>query len=216
MPTRLLALCLLLGVSLVGYAQNSGSIHITALGADGSPLPHESVNVSRPMDAGPPRTCWTDDQGTCSIDHLPLDEYEVFFDDYKQGYPRPSPFYSGRSFNPTIITLSESNPAQNIVLHLGPKSGFLKLIVTDAISGKPILPISFRISWASDPENTILTGRGDDLTVLVPAGIPLTLAASSDGYREWSYQSDAAPANHTLVLQSGEHQTLNIRLQPQH
>jgi hypothetical protein len=214
MRSRWFIFCLLLGTGILGRAENLGSVQVTVLDAKEKPVQNAPVEMGRPMDAAPRPMCWTDKHGTCAFDHLPIGEYEAYIFNYKEGYPRPNPFYFGRNFKPTVVTLQESDPSQKITLHLGRRQDFLKLIVTDAVSGKPIMPVGFRISWTSDPDNTIETGRGDDLVVLVPPGVPLSLVASSDGYKDWQYTSADDAANHNLVLQSGESRILNIRLQP--
>lgn len=213
MPSPWFAVCLALGAGVLGYAQDFGSVHVTVRNAKEEPVQQGLVVIGREWEAAQ-RTCWSDTKGTCTINHLPMGEYEVYFLNYKEGHPSPNTFYFGRNFKPTMVTVQRSNLSQDIVLHLLPKQGFLKLVVIDAVSGKPILPVSFRISWASDPDNTIATGRPDDLVVLVPGSVPLNMVASSGGYEDWQYASPYNPADHTLLLRAGEHRTLTIHLRP--
>jgi hypothetical protein len=214
MPSPWLAICLLLGAGGLARGEDFGSIQARVLDSNGTPVKGAQVDIDQEWSAASWPVCWTDEHGICSINHLGTGEFEVYVLDYKEGYPRPNEFYFGRQFKQTTVKLDERNPSASVTLRLGPKLGFLKLIVTDAITGKEILPVSFRFCWSSDPGNTMLSGRGDDLTLLVPPDVPVTMTASSEGYEDWAYTSRDNPEDHNLLLHSGERLTLNIRLHP--
>ena len=208
--------CLLLGTGVLGRAVDLGSIHVTVLDAQQKPVRNAQVEMHQEWNAAGFFPCWTDEHGTCTLGPVAMGQYEVYISNYKEGYPRPSSFYFGRDFKRTTVTLQKDARSQNVVLHVGSRMGFLKLIVTDELSGSEIMPVDFRISWVSDPDNATSTGRGDDLVVLVPGDVPLSLIASSDGYEDWQYTSTDGAAVHSLIVHPGEHRTLSIRLHPKH
>jgi len=196
-------------------AQTAGSIHVIVLGEDNKPVQGAQVIAPRSgkfQDMYP--MCKTLEDGACTIRGILFDRYSLSASKWYDGYPCVGRFYSGSTAKETIVALSKKSPAAEVVLHVGPRAGFLKLVVTDAVTGKEILPVSFRFRWASDPDNAIMSGRPDDLTLLIPADVPVTFVASSAGYEDWTYASPDDSSNRALRLRSGERLTLHIPLQP--
>jgi hypothetical protein len=196
-------------------AQSAGSIHVTVLDENQKPVSSAQVmtDPAGVLEDMVSTTCVTGEDGTCTIGRLEPGQWVVYAFKYRDGYPRPSQFFQGRNFKQTVVKLTESGLSESVVVDVGPKQGFLKLIVTDALTGKEIMPVSFDLRWVSDSSNWMETGRGDSFIVLVPANVPLAMVASSEGYEDWAY---ASSADHALLLHSGEKLTLHIRLQPKH
>ncbi len=213
------ALGALLSATSLCSAQSAASIHVTVLDADEKPV--TSAVVQADVDADEDGKLWdmapmcsTGEDGSCALDVWRPGQWVVSVSKYQDGYPGPDQFYLGRNFKQTIIKTTEKSASENVVVHIGPKQGFLTLIVTDAVTGKEITSARFKFHWVSDPTNSTESGNDPDIATLAPANVPVTMVATSQGYEDWTYTSSTDPADHVLLLQSGERRTLYIRLQP--
>ncbi|HEX4229009.1 MAG TPA: hypothetical protein VHZ07_10080 [Bryobacteraceae bacterium] len=145
---------------------------------------------------------------------LKLIGYWLVTEDEPAGYPNTmSRLYQ---LNPQLVYLSPESPVANVVIRLGPKAAVLTGYVTDAVTGSPVRNGGIEL-WRSDDVKRSIGGRPvqAQYKILLPASTAVSLKFSAPGYQSWYYPgvADASRAT-SLTLESGQQQTLDVRLQP--
>jgi hypothetical protein len=212
-----LTLCAAVVIAGSGFClgQASGSIVITVLDENQARVSGAWVTAHHAGELADtwPGSCTTGDNGTCTMRIQGPGRFALEAAKVVDKYPPRIPFYFGKNFKEDVVELREANSTASGVLHIGSKAGAVKGNVFDAVTGKALVG-SAEFHWVSDQAIWIQTGISEiGRPVLVPANVPVTLVVSREGYENWKY-SGPDGALKAIVLQPGQEEILNIRLQP--
>lgn len=179
-------LCLLFGAIAV-YGQ-SGSICGTVLDENGAPARLVKVVA---MTMGPHSgalTGRTDKSGHYCVSNLPAGDYMMSAHDPEKGYPEMSSiFYSAWSADlEPKASITAQNSKSHVDWQIPYKAGFVKVHLTDAVTGKQIIPMSFNLVVQSRPDAGFMRGAYPSTELLlVPPHEDIDFTVSSPGYKEW-------------------------------
>jgi hypothetical protein len=132
--------------------------------------------------------------------------------DSEKGYPQMgSIFYSLQRPNP-VVHIAIGNLKGHADWRIPYKAGLIEVTLTDARTGKPIIPMIFSLALQSNPKDGFMRGSSaSTLALLVPPNENVYFKVSAPGYGEW-------PADGTngklLNLLPGRTERLAIALQP--
>ena len=115
-------------------------------------------------------------------------QYTIFPDKKDAGYqPQLVPFYRNPSLRPVEVILTDVVKTASVLVPLGPKNGALVGKAVDALTGKPIENIRFRLCQAANPGICWITSvkNATGQFSIAAAHVPFTLQISSDGYEDW-------------------------------
>ena len=201
----------------VSTAQQIYSIRGKVVDEKGAPLVGAEVRAD-PLAGGPRsdivRSVETDRDGRFSIVDLEPITYKIFAMKEAAGYPNTAfSFYSGNIF-PTV-KLTNSDPAAEVVLSIGPPAGAVIGTVRDAVSGNAITA-TFLLRRLSDTENWLSMSQPSGFRVLVPVEVDVSLEVSAAGYKTWYYGGASDQLNRPPIrLDSGKEMRLDIQLEPE-
>jgi hypothetical protein len=128
----------------------------------------------------------TDSTGHYCIDNVDFGNYVMSADDPKKGYPEMGPiFYSSQRPNPEVHIAIE-NLKGHADWRIPYKAGFLEVVLTDARTGKPIIPMFFSLALQSNPKDGFMRGSSvSTAAFLVPPNENIYFTVNARGYREW-------------------------------
>jgi hypothetical protein len=154
----------------------------------------------------------TDSTGHYCIDNVASGDYFMSAADPEKGYPEMgSIFYSLQRPNPKVRIVM-GNLKGHADWRIPYKAGFIEVALTDARTGKPIIPMFFTLVVQSRPKNGSMHGSSASTSaLLVPPNENIYFIVSARGYGEW-------PADGTkgklLNLLPGRTERLAVALQP--
>lgn len=154
----------------------------------------------------------TDRNGHYCVHNIALGHYIMSADDPEKGYPQMgSLFYSWRTPKPEV-SITPTNLEGHADWRIPYKAGFVEITLTDARTGKPVIPMFFNLVVQSRPESGWMRGSiASTAPLLLPPKENVYLVLSAPGYREW-------PADGTkgklLNLLPGRSEKLLVALQP--
>jgi hypothetical protein len=154
----------------------------------------------------------TDSTGHYCINNVADGDYVMSAADTEKGYPElGSIFYSVQRPGPEVH-IATGNLKGHADWRIPYKAGFVEVALTDARTGKPIIPMFFNLVLQSSPKNGFMRGSSlSTAALLVPPNENIYFTVSAPGYKEW-------PADGTkgilLNLLPGRTERLAIALQP--
>ena len=203
-------------------APSTGTVQGTVIDPEGIPVADASVYYElRDTPApGHPRTVATDKSGAFILEGVAAGK--VSLGAFKES---ASYNYSIFAFNApprTSMLQVEVKPGEtrrNLIIHLAPKAGLLRLRVLDAATRQPLSQIRFQLCRAdhADDIGYCLGGGGSpsasdgDLSQFVPPSVPISIKLSALNYTNWTYK-DQDTGSSLLTLKSGETRVLTIYL----
>jgi hypothetical protein len=217
MKTALRAACLLFVATAIaqqtGAVQPNGTIHGTAVGRDGKPVPHlhlEAAPLGVPLGTVLPGTI-TNDKGEYRFQKLPWwGRYTVRAEDEDAGYSSYSG--TGGTTQPTEVELTPEQRERELRLDIPQKAAFLKVNLTNRSSGAPISAMAVRVMRGTGPSPLVFSiSCASSKAVLLPPGRDLLIHVTSHGYREWDESVGIGKPIHAV---SGSEIVLNVQLEP--
>ena len=214
---RVVMFVYLLFAMLTGYCQSSigptGSICGTTLDEKGAPAAFvRVVAIYVGANSGPYSMGETDQLGHYCVANVAVGDYVMSADDPEKGYPQIwSIFYDSPSPKPKV-----SITAQNLQGHadwqIPYKAGSLKVHLTDARTGKQIIPMFFNLVLRARPDVGFIRGSCASTTpLLVPPNEDIYFTVSAQGYQEWPGDGTRG---RLLNLLPGATEYFEIALQP--
>jgi len=170
------------------------------------------VAIYQGSHSGPYPSGKTDGAGHYCINNVAPGDYVMSAEDTEKGYPQMgSIFYSVQRPTPEVH-IAIGNLKGHADWRIPYKAGFVEVALTDAQTGKQIIPMFFNLVLQSSPKNGFIHGSSSSTAaLLVPPNENIYLAVSAPGYKEW-------PADGTkgklLNLLPGRTEKLAIALQP--
>jgi hypothetical protein len=209
-------LTVLLFATAVAYSQSdtpTGSICGVVQDENGAPASFvKVVAIYGAPDTGLLPSGKTNSTGHYCVDNLAPGTYVMSAADPEKGYPEMgSIFYSVQRPTPEVH-IAIGNLKGHADWRIPYKAGFVEVALTDARTGKPIIPMFFNLVLQSSPKNGFIRGSSrSTAALLVPPNENIYFTVSAPGYREW-------PADGTkrklLNLLPGRTERLVIALQP--
>jgi hypothetical protein len=200
----------------VTYSQSDtpmGSIYGIVRDENGAPASFvKVVAIYDGPHSGPFPLGKTDGSGHYCINNVAPGDYVMSAADPEKGYPEMgSIFYSLQRPSPEVH-IAIGNLKGQADWRIPYKAGFVEVTLTDARTGKPIIPMFFSLVIQSTPEKGFMRGStASTAALLVPPKENIYLIVSAPGYGEW-------PANDTkgklLNLLPGKTERLVVALQP--
>ena len=213
---RLHVLTTLLFATSLAYGQSDALMgSICGIVQDENGAPASFVKVVAIYDgphSGPYPLGKTDSTGHYCLQNLALGHYIMSAEDPEKGYPQMgSVFYSWQTPKPEV-SIAATNLEGHADWRIPYKAGFVEVALTDARTGKPVIPMFFNLVVQSRPENGWMRGSmASTAALLLPPNENVYLILSAPGYREW-------PADGTkgklLNLLPGRTEKLVVELQP--
>src|SRR5436309_9126314 len=190
----------------------SGVIHGTANAKDGQPAKNVQL-VAFPfgvaLGAVVPHTK-TNDAGEYRFENLPWwGRYTVFADDEEAGY---SNLHRETVSGPSEAEITPEHPEAGLNLSLPPKSGFLRIELTNRETAAGISTMRITVMAAENPGSPLFTlNCHSNRFILLPPDKNLLLHVTSDGFREWD---ESFGEGKLLLLPSGTKRTIVVQLEP--
>jgi hypothetical protein len=206
---------LLSALSAYGQSANqpNGSICGTVLDENGLPARLIKVIAIREGASGPPEVGKTDESGHYCIGDLAPGDYVMSADDTDHGYPITASHRGGFFYlEPTPqqkVRITSVNLTGHADWRIPYKVGWVKVKLTDALTGKVIPDISFRLTNTSGGVSIVT--RPSITPILIPPNSDFYLEVSAPGYRSWPEEGTKGMR---LNLRPGETQTIEIALSP--
>jgi hypothetical protein len=206
-----------------------GSVEGVVLDQQNKPVPNANVWALPEQDgatttfASYPRVTATtsDAAGRFVLTHVPIGRIYVYGFKESEGYPYGfNSFYSPKYGQSWVVV--EAKPASvisGVILHLGPKSAYLKVNATD--EDGVAVPIGYQLDrddipgpfYTSVPTDHRLVGVGFFNGVMLVPPLPFRLTVQADGYEPWHYGGKHwAGKDGLITLKSGQTLSLNVRL----
>lgn len=159
--------------------------------------------------SGPYSSGTTDNDGHYCISGVRPGDYELSADDVEKGYPQ-----LGNTFYGDASAKVEITP-QELTAHLDwripYRAGTLHIQLTDANTGKMILPMFYDMKVKSDQTKRRMYGSMfSSPPLLVPPDQEILLSIRAPNYSKWSQESE----NGIVRLAAGSEHTLQIVLVP--
>jgi hypothetical protein len=214
---RVIVYVYLLLATFLAYGQSSmeptGSICGTTLDENGAPAAFvRVVAIYVGAHSGMYPMGKTDKSGHYCVANVAPGDYVMSADDPEKGYPQIwSIFYDAPSPKPKV-----SITAQNLQGHadwqIPYKAGFLKVHLTDARTGKQIIPMFFKLVLRSRPDVGFMRGScASTMPLLVPPNEDIYFTVSAPDHQEWPRDGTIG---RLLNLLPGATQDFVIALQP--
>lgn len=180
----------LLFATSLAYGQSDtlmGSICGIVQDENGAPASFvKIVAIYQGAHSGPFPLGKTDSTGRYCVDNVAPGDYVMSAADPKQGYPEMgSIFYSLRRPNPEVH-IAIGNLKGHADWRIPYKAGFIEVALTDARTGKPIIPMIFSLVLQSSPKDGFMRGSiASTSALLVPPNENVYFKVSAPGYGEW-------------------------------
>jgi hypothetical protein len=213
----------LLSAGFTAYGQSSdepmGSICGMVQDENGVPaslVKVTAVYVGPKAHTGPYARGETDGVGRYCI-HVTIGDYIMSADDVNKGYPLMAiMFYASHDSNAQSSAPGISITAEELTRHVDwripYKAGFVTVKLTDARTGKQIVPMFFDLVVRSRPEDGHMHGsRASTAALLVPPNEDIGFAVSAPGYQWWPGDDKKGKL---MNLLPGTTEEVAIELQP--
>jgi hypothetical protein len=213
---RLHVLTALLFATTVTYGQSDAPMgSICGMVQDENGAPASFVKVVAMYDgphSGPYPLGKTDSTGHYCVDNVAPGDYLMSAEDPEKGYPEMySNFYSSQRRDPEVH-IAIGNLKGHADWRIPYKAGFVEVVLTDARTGKPIIPMFFSLVVQSRPETGVMRGsRASTAALLVPPNENVYFKVSAPGYGEWPADGTKGKLLNSLP---GRTERLAIALQP--
>jgi hypothetical protein len=176
------------------------------------PLPGANVFVvpddSRFQAVFPLRSVTTDRSGRFTFTSLPPMTYRIFAMKEEEDYPNT--FFSFYSNDRVDKLQVEDSKTAEVTLHVF-KAGRIEGTVRG--QNHEQLTGTFLLQRVANPSFSVTAAFPSNFSVLVPAGTPVEVKVSADGFQDWYYSKQGALASHTpLTVAAGEHRRIDVVL----
>lgn len=198
---RLLLICTFVCRAALGQA-STDSVKGVVLDDGGKPLAKATVYAVGAQDMTKQIRTTSDSDGHFVLQSLPPGL--VYIDAYKESDGYPYSFFSfykvPDSETPVPVRIKTESETQNIVLHLGPRTAYLKVDV----EGEDESPLSGMLSFERfDIPGPYKRSVSSKDTVAVPP-VPFRITFEAPGYLPWHFDK-------VVALKSGESMVVKIR-----
>ena len=192
-----------------------GTIEGTVVDPSGTPVANATVYL---LQNGRAPATVTDAQGNFVLLNVPVGTHRVFAYKESENYPNPVwSFYSdayGLEGFP-VVEVRRDEVSRGVLVGLPPKAGRLKVLVTEAITKRPVSDASISVNHQNKPTTAFqpgATGINGELTILVPVGVSISLKVTAAGYRTWNYRNRDSKPPDAIQLKTGENKSMKIEL----
>jgi len=184
------------GTAVTKDGQPASNVRLLAfpLGISGALIPHTKTN----------------DAGEYRFENLPWwGGYTVFADDDEAGYSNMGgPPITG----PPDIEITPEHREAELDLFLPPKSGFLKIELTNRRTGDSISSVRVTVMATENTESPLFSAYWkSSRAILLPPDRNLLLHVTADGFHEWD---ESVGEGKLLLLPSGSKRTIVVQLEP--
>lgn len=186
------------GMVLNEHGQRAALVHVTAFYMG----PHTGI-----MDGGT-----TDENGQYCLEGVRFGEYVMSADDPKKGYPPM--VYSFFSEDPpnVPVVLSALTPKAHADWQIPFKAAVIRIKLTDAMTGKPLINMSYTLALRIRPETYLHGSSAASQDLLIPPNQDVLLTVTADGYQRWP---DDGTKTRIVNLAPGTIQNFDIALRPE-
>lgn len=201
--------CLTYGQAAKSPQKDHGVIEGTVINEKGQPVPHaQAFTLPNGPTIAAIRFVETDNNGHFRLDRMDWGTYHVFAKKISAGYPDIAfNFYAAHAVQ---ATLSPSSPVAEVVVHVGPPCGILKITsVIDAVTAEPIKDYGVTLRWASDAHR--IMGGSFSGPILIPPNVDVLVEVSAKGYESWPTEEEGKESGR-IHLASGQVLNLQVRL----
>ena len=166
--------------------QPTGSICGTVLDENGTPAASvRVVAIYVGAHSGMYPMGQTDKLGHYCVANVMYGDYVMSADDPEKGYPRMGSIFYGSS-SPKEVSITYQNLQGHADWQIPYKAGFIKVHLTDARTGKQIIPMFFNLALLSKPDLGYMRGScASTMPLLVPPNQDIYFTVSAPGYKEW-------------------------------
>ena len=151
----------------------------------------------------------TDEHGKFRFEVSEWGRYTVYAEDRNAGY-------SSDCINVVHVKevrLSPGHPVARFNLRLPPKSGFLKISLTNRRTGEAISGVEVTVVDPREPNSYIFgEGGGTDKDILLPPDEDLLIHVTSWDFKEWDR---SAGKGWPIRIHSGDRAVLDVQLDPE-
>jgi hypothetical protein len=187
---QLYVLTTLLFVASLAYGQSDpsmGSICGIVHDENGAPASFvKVVAIYQGSHTGPYPLGKTDGTGHYCMNNVALGYYAMSAEDTEKGYPQMSSIFYSVQRPTSEVHIAIGNLKGHADWRIPYKAGFVEVALTDAQTGKPIIPMLFNLVLQSSPKNGFIRGSSSSTTaLLVPPNENIYLTVSAPGYKEW-------------------------------
>lgn len=196
---------------------NGGAIEGRVLNSDGEPVARAKVSAENENSMGRVISSQSDKDGYYRIETEP-GTYMVVGSKEEDGYALTiSGFHQEGNINIPKVTVGPNQVIQGIDVNLGSRASILEVVITEAVSNRPINKARIKLRRADNPEilysiGTAAEKKNGKFKVLVPH-VPFTIEISSPDYETWTYSADGSgKSSDALVLNPGENKKLTVVL----
>lgn len=190
-----------------------GAIEGTVIDSSGAPVANATVYL---LQNGRSPATVTNAEGNFVLSNVPAGAHRVFAYKESENYPNPVwSFYSYGLQGLPVVEVRTNEVSRGVLVHLPPKAGRLTVLVTDAMTKRPVADASISVNHEGKPTTAFkpgATGRNGELTILVPVGVPVNLKVTAEGYRTWSYRDKNTKPPDAIQLKTGENKSMKIEL----
>jgi hypothetical protein len=191
-----------------------GTIYGVVMGQDGRPAKGIGL-TAQPLEgalAGRLPHTKTNDAGEYRFENLTWwGKYTVYAEDDEAGYSLFSTGWAGSS-TPTEVEITPEHPKAEFLLYLPPQAGFLKIKLTNLMTGDAISAMRVELRHAYEQKSLAFTmSCYSTHVVLVPPDQDVLLHVSAEGFREWEQSVGEGKA---IRLASGAQLKLEVQLVP--
>jgi hypothetical protein len=201
-----------------------GVVEGTVLDPEGHPVADASVYYE-PTDlpaVGHPRTVATDKSGNFILRRITPGKITIIA--YKESDLYSHSIFAFNAPPPNSmprIEIKAGEVIRGLVIHLGPKSALLQLVILDAVTGEPPEQIKFQLCRADHPGNVgyCISGSGavsassGEISEFIPSSTPVSILVGAPKYSDWTYRNDVTGES-VLTLGPGESRRVFVRLRP--
>jgi hypothetical protein len=192
-----------------------GRIEGTVKDVQGLPVANATVYV---LQIGRTPASRTDAKGNFVLENVAVGVQRVFAYKESDNYANPIWSFYGNPQSQEgfpLVSVREDRPVRNVIVRLGPKSSRLLVVVIDANTKQPVSGAAISLNHEGQPKTVFDPGAASpsgELSVLIPAGIPVNLKVTAAGYQNWIYRDRSSTPPDAIKLKTGEKRSIKIEL----
>lgn len=192
-----------------------GTVEGTVIDSSGAPVANATVYL---LQNGRAPATVTNAEGNFVLSKVQAGPHRVFAYKESENYPNPVwSFYSdayGLEGFP-VVEVRTDDVSRGVLVRLPPKASRLTVVVTEAMTKRPVADASISVNHEGKPTTAFkpgATGHNGELAILVPVGVPVKLKVTAAGYRTWSYRDRNSKPPDAIQLKTGENKSMKIEL----
>lgn len=192
-----------------------GRIEGTVKDVQGLPVANATVYV---LQTGRTPASRTDAKGNFVLENVAVGDQRIFAYKESDNYANPIWSFYGDAQSQEgfpLVKVREDRAVRNVIVRLGPKSSRLLVVVIDANTKQPVSGAAISLNHEGKPKTLFDSGAASpsgELSVLIPAGIPVNLTVTAAGYKRATYTDRTSKPPNAIELKTGENRSIKIEL----